>query len=184
MTRANLPTNGFALLITLIVISVTLAVGLSLLNITIKQISLSATTRDSEVAFHAAQTSLECAQQLLQTLDYITNGDDPITFSCFSAGGGSTLTPVSEDSGNTTRYSFSQTWNNGEQDLCSEADMFILDARTVSGGYTKVFFDAGLGSETCDEGDVCAVIFGQGYNRACDSLDSLRTVQRELTISF
>ncbi len=50
---------GFALLLTMIVVAVTLAVGLSLLNITLKQFTLSSTSRDSEIAFHAADSGLE-----------------------------------------------------------------------------------------------------------------------------
>ncbi len=60
--------------------------------------------------------------------------------------------------------------------------LYVIDAR--SGGKTVTFDNQGLVSETCGDGDLCTVVFSRGFNRACDELDSLRTVQRELTISF
>ncbi|MFW6210467.1 MAG: hypothetical protein ACOC4E_03185, partial [Patescibacteria group bacterium] len=55
-------TSGFALLITLLVVGVVLAVGAVLLDLTIKQVQLSSTAKDSEIAFHAANAGMECAR--------------------------------------------------------------------------------------------------------------------------
>lgn len=46
--------GGFALLLALIVSSVVLAIGISILNISVNQINLSATARESEFSFQAA----------------------------------------------------------------------------------------------------------------------------------
>ena len=54
--------KGFALLLTLVVISVVLAVGLSLLQVTIKQLSLSSLARESTIALYASNAGLECMQ--------------------------------------------------------------------------------------------------------------------------
>lgn len=181
MTRIKHHTQrGFALLLTIVVISIVLAVGISLLEITVKQISLSTTGRDSEVAFHGAQGAVECAQATLLQLDIVTDGAIPLPLDCF--GQTDTTNAVSEDSGRTAYYNFQFDWSNGSQNLCSEGDMYVLDAR--GGTYTKNFSNQGLDSVVCNNGDICTVVFARGFNRGCSDLSSLRTVQRELTISF
>ena len=53
--------RGFTLLIAVILTSVILAVGLALLDISIKQITLAAAGRQSQYAFYNADSALECA---------------------------------------------------------------------------------------------------------------------------
>lgn len=181
MKPTNVSKNGFALLLTIVIISVVLAVGISLLEITVKQISLSTTGRDSEVAFHGAQAAAECAQVVVQDIDFLNAGAQDATIDCFGAGA-VTESAAMSDSGRTAEYTFQFEWNNSEQDLCSEADIYIMDA--TGGAYSKNFTNQGLVSETCNNGDVCTIVFARGFNRGCGDLDSLRTVQREITISY
>jgi len=61
LTKSLQPTEkGFALLMTLLIISVVLSVALTTLSLSIKQTRLATDTRDAEVAFHAANAGLEC----------------------------------------------------------------------------------------------------------------------------
>ena len=53
--------NGAVLLIAVTVASLVLAIGLGILNITTKEIILSAYSRESGKAFHASNTGIECA---------------------------------------------------------------------------------------------------------------------------
>ncbi|MFQ5661814.1 MAG: hypothetical protein ACE5F2_00995 [Candidatus Paceibacteria bacterium] len=53
--------KGFALLYSVLVASVLLAIGLAIFNITIKELLLSSLGRDSQFAFYAADTGAECA---------------------------------------------------------------------------------------------------------------------------
>ncbi len=53
--------QGFTLLLAVLVSSILLAIGGALLNIALRQISLSSTGRDSHFAFYAADTGGECA---------------------------------------------------------------------------------------------------------------------------
>lgn len=53
--------KGFALLFTVLVVSILLAISLSISNITLRELVLSSTTRDSHIAFYAADTAYECA---------------------------------------------------------------------------------------------------------------------------
>lgn len=178
--------RAFALLITMVVVSIVLAVGLSLLNITVKQINLSITGRDSEVAFSAAHASLECVQYTIQRTDLFENEALPNSLDCLndSIALAQDTDPSDKVSNTTniTEYSFAHTWNNGQQDLCSESDIYIVDAR--SGQVNANFFGQGVDSVACPLGSVCSVIFARGFNRACNELGSLRTVQRELTIVY
>lgn len=53
--------KGFVLLLSLIVLSVVLTASLGVFNILIKGLELSGTTRESQLAFYAADGGVECA---------------------------------------------------------------------------------------------------------------------------
>jgi len=53
--------TGFTLLLSLLVISIVLVTGLSISGIIMKEIVLSGFGRESQIAFYAADTGLECA---------------------------------------------------------------------------------------------------------------------------
>ncbi len=53
--------QGFVLLFSVLVSSLLLAIGLAVFNIGQKELILSATARDSQFAFYAADTGIECA---------------------------------------------------------------------------------------------------------------------------
>ncbi|MGB4076230.1 MAG: hypothetical protein WBK28_00810 [Minisyncoccia bacterium] len=55
------PHRGFTLLIAVILASVSLSIGLALLDIAYKQVILASAARQSQVAFYAADTAMECA---------------------------------------------------------------------------------------------------------------------------
>ncbi len=76
--------KGFSILFASLVASLVLAIGLAILRITIKQITLASAGRESQHAFYAADTGTECALYL----DYNYGGEvssDPTT-SCKSRG--------------------------------------------------------------------------------------------------
>ena len=53
--------QGFTLLMAALVTSLLLAIGFSLFNLSLKQVTLSSLARDSQLAFYAADTGIECA---------------------------------------------------------------------------------------------------------------------------
>ncbi len=59
--KINNDKKGFALLFSILVSVMVLAVGASIINIALKQIILSGAGRESQFAFYAANTGLECA---------------------------------------------------------------------------------------------------------------------------
>jgi hypothetical protein len=58
---SNKKNRGFAMLFSVLVSSVLLSIGLSIFNITVKELVLSSSGRESQFAFYAADTGVECA---------------------------------------------------------------------------------------------------------------------------
>ncbi len=55
------PEKGFTLLFSLLVSTLVLTVGASIISISLRQLVISSTGRDSQYAFYAANTGIECA---------------------------------------------------------------------------------------------------------------------------
>jgi Tfp pilus assembly protein PilX len=60
-TRRN-STTGFALIISVLISSIVLGIGLSMFNIGLKESILSSTGRSSQLSFYAADSGIECAE--------------------------------------------------------------------------------------------------------------------------
>ena len=138
---------GFALLVSLIVVSVVVSVGLALLDVTIKQLRLSSNSTDSEIAFHAANAGLECAQYWRRAESDTIQGDQfasPIeppggslagVLNCFGVDdeGGSAYSDnqsvnMSGD-GEVVFYEYEFSWApnaSGDFTRCSEIDMLVV----------------------------------------------------------
>ena len=178
--------RGFALLLSIIVSSVVLAIGVSILKISVNQLQLSATARESEMAFQASQSLTECLKYRAAPLDSPYRSlpfPAPMEY-CM----GTLPRDVTEDvSSNFAQYSYVYEWGTDPQ-LCGAAQLYIMDA--TDGDVThqfplKAIGDSGDGWKTCDAGGSCAVLVTQGYNRPCDQLSgSIFTIQRELTSEF
>ncbi len=54
--------RGITILVAVLVTSILLAIGLSIFNTTLKDLVFASTGRESEIAFFAADTGIECAQ--------------------------------------------------------------------------------------------------------------------------
>lgn len=186
--QSSIPNHqGFALLLTLMVVSVVLSIGLTLLNITIKQLTLSVTGRESEIAFHIAGAMLECT---------LLHRQRPSTASEFEDGTGpdmlcGTVTSSDTDIGNDTAVANGRVYHHDYQfnyssgrGACGEVSMYVLDASADTGDVTTTFSGEGLADATCASGNTCTVAFARGFNRDCGNLSSLRTVQREFSVRF
>jgi hypothetical protein len=91
----NSPERGFTLLIAVILSSVALSIGIALLDIATKQVVLSSSAKQSQVAFYNADRALECAlywDQKRNAFDYTT------PMSEVSCGGASSTVSVSGSS--------------------------------------------------------------------------------------
>lgn len=190
MITAKQTQSGFALLLTLIVVSVVLAIGLSLLDITLKQFLLSGTARDSEVSFHAAYAGAECVQYYrIQDLAANFIGSQfslladclPDTDAGEYSHNYTALNPDSGPAGSVHYSTYQITWG-PDSDRCTEMDVYVFDASAGEVTYNVAVY--GDSSEVCAAGATCSVILSRGYNRGCSNLSSLRTIQREVVAEF
>lgn len=203
--------SGFALLVSLIVVSVVVSIGLVLLDVTTKQLRLSSNSTDSELAFHAANAGMECARFVRRQAAAAIEGDEfaasPIPpggsidgiSSCF---GTSVVAPavgsVSVDNtndGDAFLYQYEFDWGT---DRCSEVDMVVAAANiftsTATAGDGVSISEAVIRAEIpgyprgqdldCPAGSYCTVISVKGYNRSCANKNSFGTVQREVLLEF
>jgi len=174
---------GFALLLALIVASIVLSIGLSMLSVTIKQLDLGTTTRGSEVAFQVASAGLECLRYMRDTQSTEFETGSAVSFDCFDF---STITQTDNFGPNIYSHSYSADWEiEVGEDRCVEMDVYIYNASLETNPILFTGFrDREIENGQCNSGDICTIGFVRGYNRACGDLNDIFTVQRELTIQF
>ena len=182
--------SGFALLMTLIVVTVVISIGLSVLDLSIKQIRLSTNARDSEIAFHAANAGMECARFWRRSGSDEMETGQSFPISCFS----NTVTPTPVEVMNTAdgevyRYDYALSW--GEfAPRCSQITTLVASSSVLGSGLvipnmtTLVPGYPGGNTKTCEAGERCTVISVRGYNKACASVSQYGTVQREVLLQF
>ncbi|MBP6924165.1 MAG: pilus assembly PilX N-terminal domain-containing protein [Candidatus Pacebacteria bacterium] len=185
--------TGFALLMTLIVVSVVISIGLTVLDLSMKQVRLSTNARESEVAFHAANAGMECARYWRRIASTTMERGGAITPACFSG----TLTtnvvtpvPAANLSGNgeAFRYSYALTWDLGNH--CTQVTALVASSTaqgaglTISNMPTLVSGYPNGNTKTCAAGERCTVLSVRGFNRPCTSVTGYGVVQREVLLQF
>ena len=173
----------------LVVVSVVVSVGLTILDLSLKQVRLSTNSRDSEIAFHAANAGLECARYWRVSEETDIEGGLAFTPNCFgNSMGNQTATNIAVSGGGTAyRYEFESTW--GTPERCSE--MTILTINSTAGAITTVpnmttVIPGYLTAPTkeCAQGGRCTVIAVRGYSRNCSDTALTGTVQREVLLEL
>ena len=192
----NKTQSGFALLIALVVVSAVLSIGLVILDLSIKQVRLAATTKDSEIAFHAANAGKECAQYWRRNeTANMTAGLDTGDIQCFGenvgavsdTGAATSLVDDTSD-GNAYMYEYEFTWNGGER--CSSISTLVVSADSSGDGVQLTNMQTlipGYPSSSvldCDAGTQCTVVAAKGYNKSCAQKASFGTIERELLLNF
>ncbi len=186
MNKHTPQTGGFALLLTLIISSVALSIGLSLLDITVKQLSLGATARESEIAFQVAATAMNCLQFARNTdLNRSqTNGANfsidcvDLNFSFSDSNTASNIVHYTNNAGNDLDV--------GANDRCVQYDMYVLLATTGSDVSTTNSAGDTIQCEGNEGANVCTYAYARGHNRSCADVSAGNSfvVQRELTAEF
>lgn len=81
--KLNIRQNGFAILYSVLISSILLAIGLAIFNLTIKELLFSSLGRESQFAFYAADTGAECALYW----DIVQDAFEPLTYSNINCAG-------------------------------------------------------------------------------------------------
>jgi len=132
--------RGFTLLISVLVSSILLALGLAIFNIASKELTLSSSSRESQFAFYAADSGIECALYWDYQEDAFSTSS-PMQPSC--KGAPVTDYSINFDSGTgiyTTEFSF--ILGGGETTPCTD----VIVTRTENPKRTSV---VAAGYNTC-----------------------------------
>lgn len=184
--------KGFALLITLIVVGVVLSVGLTILDLSIKQIQLSFISSESEKAFHAANAGAECARYWRGVASSSMVIGQTISPTCFEVVPDTNTvneitTGVTGD-GEVYQYEYEFTW--GVEPRCTQINTLIASSTALGTGVTTSNMTtlipgySGNDDYYCDSGSQCTTISVRGYNQSCGTIGGYGIVQREVLLQF
>jgi len=178
--------SGFALILSLLITSVMLAIGLSLLDVTLKQITLSTIVRESEVAFQVAAAGMNCIQNArVEETVAIEDSEDTFTSNCFQTTAAFNKNDSLSNNGSLAYEVGNMNWSIAAgDDRCVGLEMHVYDAALNS--MVMNFPAQGITNQPCPEGSTCTIAFSRGYNRSCDDVANanIYVVQRELTAEF
>ena len=181
----------------MIVVGVVVSVGLSVLELTIKQMALATNSKDSETALHAANAGLECAQYWrnneYKKFEGVDSGN--VTALCF--GTSSTFNkddsiPIGAGTGSVYKYTTNPGFDwgtTGVDERCSVITMIVMVAASDSSVPLKVNninnyisgYKAGEFKQ-CEPGGICTFTSVQGYNKSCGKKGEFGTIQREVLL--
>ena len=193
---ASTERGGFALLLTILIISVVITVTLTMISVSIKQVQLSVDTRDSEIAFHAANAGLECMRHWRRAQREVLESGavgDGLTEECFEVGfvispDGSFETGVNlnedgidsdEGASSVQRYRAQATWGSGDAQRCSQIQMVLLNNSpdstinlTISNQAMRSYIQGYPQTSndlptSCEPGGRCTIFSSQGFSNAC-----------------
>lgn len=189
--------SGFALLITILVLSVVVAVTLAIVELSLKQLKLSVDSTDSEIAFHAANAGLECARYLrrVHSNDFETGAD--IDVECFGAsdtvareGTLGFATSGVGPNGAVYRYQHDIEWGSPST-RCTTMDMIVVVATstvTIGGSGAATLKDRINGYESddkvCEGGERCTIMSVVGYSSACSNITDPGVLKREILLEL
>lgn len=191
--------SGFALLITILVLSVVVAVTLAIVELSLKQLKLSVDSTDSEVAFHAANAGLECARYTRRKESDDFESGAVVTFECF----GSVATNVTKQTSlgfmttpsnaQVYRYKRDIEWGAAPNQRCTSMDIITIAADsviTIGGPLTQSLKNRIVGYEddfkTCEAGERCTIMSVIGYSSACsnNATSSPGVLKREILLEL
>lgn len=185
---ADVSKRGFTVLISIVIASIVIAIALSIMGITMKQLTLAGIARESEVAFQAANAGVECIRfydisaSNGDSFDVPGNGTEQSTRTTLSCLSGVVLNTASSSDGDYLAASgeeqlFTWTWDSGS--VCTDVSVYKFYS---SSGVEDM--DPLITDRDCPEGVECTVIKARGYNAPCNAISSSRVVERELTVIY
>lgn len=189
--------SGFALLMALVVIAVVISIGLSVLDLSIKQVRLSTNAKDSEISFHAANAGVECARYIRKSASSTMERGQAISPvpNCFSVNPDSgtnlrsQITSGVTGNGEVFLYSYKFTWGTSPNQRCSDIVTLVASSTPLGAGLTINNMTNHVpgyptASKSCAAGERCTVMSVRGYNRPCSTATGYGTVQREVLLQY
>lgn len=170
------------MLFAVLVSSVLLSVGVSIFNLTLKELVLSSSGRESQFAFYAADTGIECA--IYWDFKSATPG---IMFATSSASVGAwrnDLIDAQTPAPSCVGIDLADSFKTGivEQTGSSAKTRFQLTIPTVDPQGMPASYCAIVDVSKTDD-LISTIIESRGYNTACDSTDQNR-IERGLKVSY
>ncbi len=194
--------SGFALLMTIIVVGVVLSVGLTIIDLSIKQVRLADSAKESEISFHAANAGLECARYWRREEAASMESGGPFTPTCFEVASAAVV-PNANPNPNPSRVPSSGAFNNGDAylyeyeftwgaglDRCTKIATLVVSSDLSGNGFEtdnmeSLFSGYPDGSTYfCEPGAQCSVVSVRGYNKPCNNISQYGTIQREVLLQF
>jgi hypothetical protein len=187
---------------TIMVLGVVLSVTLAIVELSLQHLSLSVDSKDSEIAFHAANAGLECARYMRRhSSSSFEGGTTNIAPTCFgtttpnfrkqaSTGVSTSTNPTAV--GVIYRYKATIASNNNR---CSVIDMLTMIVSTSSpknlvikaesgGDLDLVFPGYGPKSKSCAPGAICTIVSVAGYNAFCNGITADGVLKRQVLLEF
>lgn len=187
--------DGFALLITLLTVSVVISVALAIVELSQLQLKLSVDSRDAEIAFSAANAAKECGQYMRRVASSTIASGGTVTFNCFGSNvpASTNITGISTSgTGIVRRYQALIDWGSGVGARCSVVDVFAVYATggtamvigSVINPLTNIISNYRSSTMSCPGGAECTIIAAAGYNSTCSNRNNFGVLKRELLLEF
>ncbi len=181
--------KGFTLLFAILVSILILAVGASIISIALKQVILSGAGRESQYAFYAANTGLECALYWdLNGALIDDNGEARYVFPPPNSEGSrrTDLSDISCAGTNITSGSsvYAQNYTTSWVTETNETVFRIVVSNSINSSLDDILYCAEVTVAKSETGDVVyTTITSQGLN-TCDPDNDTRAVQRGLVLQY
>lgn len=144
--------QGFTILFAVIVSALVLSIGLSIANITLKQIKISSLGRESQIAFYAADSGSECVlyYDLIESAFATSSNSNiaalPATISCFSQDPTVDFDPSDPNQADDYNATSTIVFSSGS-DICAKVQIGKYD--TDMDGYSDKTLILSRGYNTC-----------------------------------
>jgi Tfp pilus assembly protein PilX len=175
--------RGVAILFTVLTAILLLSIGLSIVSISIRQVTLSSTGRESEYAFYAANTALECALYWDLQIPDIDTASNKRYFAHTGSGQSNANINNVKCSNNSLEY-FNSDLINSDSDNMYTFWVRITNTFTNTEQCAEVEIKKERYTDTNGNPKIRSTIQTRGYNVSdCDST-SPKAVERGLELSY
>jgi len=187
--------RGFTLLFAVLVSTLVLSVGASIISIALKQIILSGSARDSQFAFYAANTGIECALYLDIVGVDVSNGSATTTETVFATSTDSNSPSIGQPvkCADTSGIIIDNNDSDGidsDGDLLPDDNWNLEDSnnsatttfRALLGDDVSYCVDVSVSKYLDGDGRIKTIVNSRGYN-TCDE-NSKRRIERGLRITY